>query len=147
MRYKLGILSIGTIFLLVFDQIKNVYLALAINSIILTGLYYLVYKIFQFTPTSADKKKDVSVRRILAGERITAPKRYFTSKTVESLYNFLTTMPGRTKQILELFNVILIAILIVRYVTHLGDFAAVNHILYRVSIATFIINVLLLKKV
>ena len=147
MRYKLGILSIGTIFLFVFDQIKNMYLALAINSLILTGMYYLVYKVFQFTPTSADKKKDISVRRVLAGERMTAPKKYFTSKTVEALYNFLTTMPGWTKQILELFNVILIVILIVYYVTHLGSFAAVNHLLYRVAIATFIVNVLLLKKV
>jgi len=61
--------------------------------LILTGLYYLVYKVFQFTPVSADKKKDVSVRRILAGERITAPKKVFASKTVEALYGFMTAMP------------------------------------------------------
>jgi len=36
MRYKLGILSLGAIFLLVVDQIKNVYLALTIDSLILT---------------------------------------------------------------------------------------------------------------
>lgn len=83
----------GAIFLTVFDQIKNVYLALTINSVILTGLFYLVYKIFQFTPKSDEAKKNISVRRILAGERITAPKKYFNSKTVEALYNFLTTMP------------------------------------------------------
>jgi len=147
MWYKLGVLSLGTIFLVVFDQIKNIYLALTINSLILTGLYYLVYKVFQFTPVSADKKKDVSVRRILAGERITAPKKVFTSKTVEALYGFMTAMPWRTKQVLELFNVILILILIVYYITHMGSFAAVNHLLYRAVIATFIANVFLLKKV
>jgi len=147
MRYKLGVLSLGAIFLTVFDQIKNVYLGLTINSLILTGLFTLVYKIFQFTPKSDEAKKNISVRRILAGERITAPKKYFTSKTTEALYNFLTTMPWRTKQVLELFNVILIAILIIYYITHMGDFAAVNHLLYRAVIATFIANVLLLKKV
>jgi len=147
MWYKLGVLSLGTIFLVVFDQIKNIYLALTVNSLILTGLYYLVYKVFQFTPVSADKKKDVSVRRILAGERITAPKKVFTSKTVEALYGFMTAMPWRTKQVLELFNVILILILIVYYITHMGSFMAVNHLLYRAVIATFIANVFLLKKV
>ncbi|MFA7298524.1 MAG: hypothetical protein WC010_02655 [Candidatus Absconditabacterales bacterium] len=147
MWYKLGVLSLGTVFLVVFDQIKNIYLALTINSLILTGLYYLIFKVFQFTPVSADKKKDVSVRRILAGERITAPKKVFTSKTVEVLYGFMTAMPGWTKQVLELFNVILILILIVYYITHMGNFAAVNHLLYRAVIATFVVNVYLLKKV
>ncbi len=147
MRYKLGVLSLGAIFLLMFDQIKNIYLALTINSLILTGLYYLVYKVFQFRPQSVEKKKDVSVRRILAGERITAPKKYFTSKTAEVLYGFMTAMPGWTKQLLELFNIILIIVLIVYYITHVGNFAAVNHLLYRAVIATFIANVFFLKKV
>lgn len=118
MRYKLGVLSLGTVFLVVFDQIKNIYLALTINGLLLTGLYALVYKVFQFTPQSAEKKKDISVRRILAGERITAPKTYFNSKTAEVLYSFLTAMPAWTKQILEFFNVVLIAVLIIRYITH-----------------------------
>lgn len=147
MRYKLGVLSLWSIFLLMFDQIKNIYLALTINSLILTGLYYLVYKVFQFRPQSVEKKKDVSVRRILAGERITAPKKYFTSKTAEVLYGFMTAMPGWTKQLLELFNIILIIVLIVYYITHVGNFAAVNHLLYRAVIATFIANVFFLKKV
>ena len=147
MRYKLGVLTIGTIFFVIFDQIPNMYLALTINSAILTGLFYLVSKIFQFTPQSSDKKKDISVRRILAGERMTAPKKVFTSKTVEVLYGFLTAMPGWTKQVLELFNVILIAILIVYYMTHLATFATVNHLLYWVVIGTFVANVFLLKKV
>ncbi len=147
MWYKLGVLSLGTVFLVVFDQIKNIYLALTINGVILTGLYYLIFKVFQFRPESPEKKKEISVRRILAGERITTPKKYFTSKTAEMLYGFMTVMPGRTKSVLELFNVILIAILIIRYITHIWDFAAVNHLLYRAVIATFVVNVYLLKKV
>ena len=56
-------------------------------------------------------------------------------------------MPGWGKQILELFNITLIVILIVWYVTHIGGFAAINHLLYRIVIVTGISNVLLLKKV
>ena len=118
MRYKLGILSVGAIFLVVFNQVENIYIALTINSLVLTGLFYFVYKIFQFTPQSTEKKREISVRRVLAGERMTTPRNYFHSKYMEAFYNFLTAMPGRTKSVLELFNVILILILIVYYITH-----------------------------
>ena len=148
MRYKLGVLSLGTLFLLVIDQIKNVYLALTIDSLILTGIYYLIYQVFQFKPQTAEKKKDVSLRRVLAGERITGNKTHHNnSKTMERLHGFFVVMPSRTKQLLELFNVVLIAILIIYYITHVGNFATVNHLLYRAVIATFIVNVFLLKKV
>jgi hypothetical protein len=92
-RYKLGILTLGAIFFFVFDQIKNIYFALAINSVILTGLFYGISRIFQFKPQSEDKKKDVSVRRILAGERMTASKKVFASKSTELLHSFLVAMP------------------------------------------------------
>ncbi|HBB03426.1 TPA: hypothetical protein DCZ39_00775 [Patescibacteria group bacterium] len=119
MRYKLGILTIGTIFLLVFDQVQNVYLALTINSLVLTSVFTLIYKVFQFRPQSAEKKKDISLRRVLAGERMTAPQHYSNSYMMELLYGYFVTMPSRTKQLLELFNVILIAILIIYYITHM----------------------------
>ncbi len=148
MRYTLGVLSLWTIFLIMFDQIKNIYLALTINSLLLTGIFYLVYKVFKFKPQSAEKKKDISLRRVLAGERMTAPKSpYYNSKTMEILHGFFVAMPSWTKQLLEIFNVILIAVLIIYYITHVGNFAVVNHLLYRAVIATFITNVLLLKKV
>ena len=146
-RYALGVLALGTIFLVVLDQIKNIYLALTINGLLLTGIYILIFKIFQHTPQTLETKKEMSVRRILAGERITAPKKYFNSKTMELLYTFLTAMPAWTKQILEIFNIVLIVILMVWYGTHVGDFAVVNHLLYRAVIATFVTNVICLKKI
>ena len=66
---------------------------------------------------------------------------------MEILHGFFVAMPSWTKQLLEIFNVILIAVLIIYYITHVGNFAVVNHLLYRAVIATFITNVLLLKKV
>jgi hypothetical protein len=147
LRYKLGILSLGTIFLVVFDQIKNVYIALAVNSVILSGLFYVIARVFKLTPQSDETKKNISVRRILAGERITAVKKQFRSARVERLYTFLATMPDMTKTILEMFNVLLIVILIVYYATHVGGFVDIGHLFYRVTIVAFVGNVLLLKKV
>jgi len=147
LRYTWKVLLLGTIFLVIFDQVKNIYVALTINSVVLTWLYYLIYKVSQYTPQTDEKKKNISVRRILAGERITAPQKYFTSKTMEVIYNFLIAMPSWTKQVLEFFNIILIVVLIIYYITHVGNFATVNHLLYRAVIGTFISNVFLLKKV
>lgn len=147
LRYKLGVLSLGTVFFVVFDQIKNVYLALSVNSLILTGLYYLIAKVFALTPPSDEKKKEISVRRILAGERITAVKKQFTSPLMQRIHQFVAQMPDATKRILELFNIILVCILIVRYSTHIASFADASHLFYRITIIAFVTNVFLLKKV
>lgn len=134
-------------FFVVFDQIKNVYLALSVNSLILTGLYYLIAKVFALTPPSDEKKKEISVRRILAGERITAVKKQFTSPLMQRIHQFVAQMPDATKRILELFNIILVCILIVRYSTHIASFADASHLFYRITIIAFVTNVFLLKKV
>lgn len=56
-------------------------------------------------------------------------------------------MPNVTKKILEMFNILLIVILIVYYITHIGAFADIGHLFYRVTIVAFVGNVLLLKKI
>gem|GEM_PF-837096 len=147
MRYKLAVLTLGSVFLVIFDQIKNVYIALSVNTLILTGLFYIISKIFKLTPVSDEKKKEISVRRILAGERITKVKKQFRSPLLERLYGFVETMPGATKQILELFNIALIFILIITYVTNISTFLGVSHLFYRIVIVAFVANVMLLKRV
>lgn len=137
----------GAIFFLVFDQIQNVYIALSINSLILSGLFYIIAKVFKLIPQSDETKKNISVRRILAGERITAVKKQFRSARVERLYAFLITMPNSIKKILEMFNIVLIVILVIYYITHISAFADVGHFFYRVTIVAFVRNVLLLKKI
>lgn len=147
-RYKLTILSIGTIMIFVFNQVHHVYLALAINSTILAVLFYGISKIFSLTPYSDEQKKNISVRRILAGERITSVKKYFRSPRMEHIHYFIQSMPSASKQILEFFNIILIVILIVYYVSNVGDFLHTSHhLLYRVTIVAFVSNVLMLKKI
>lgn len=147
LRYKLAILSLGTVMFVVFDQIKNIYLALSINSLLLTWLFYLISKIFALTPPSEEKKKEISVRRILAGERITAVKKQFTSPFMQRIHAFISQIPDATKRILELFNIALIVILIITYITNITTFIGVSHLWYRIVIVAFVANVLLLKRV
>lgn len=145
--YMFGISTLGIVSSIVFEIVSNVYGALVINGLILTTLSTLLYKVYQYHPISAEVKKEVSVRRILAGERITQTKTYIPNTIKERIYQFVAHMPEWTKQLLEVFNSMIIIVLIVRYSTHIGQFASINHLLYWIVIINFVANVVVLKKI
>jgi hypothetical protein len=88
--------------------IPNTYLAIATDIIILFAIFSIIFKIEQFKPIQQSKKSNTSIRRILAGERITQPAKIFDSKFMETLHHFIHNMPNITKQILEILNISLI---------------------------------------
>jgi hypothetical protein len=147
LRYKLWIFSLWTIILVIIDQVKNFYIALTLNSILLTGVYYWILNILKHKPLTEEKKENISVRRILAGERITKGKKHFSSELQKTIYGFMANMPSRAKKLLELMNIILIIALIYYYVANIAGFANINHIFYRLIIIIFVTNVLLLKRI
>lgn len=147
MTYKTFVFGIGAIILVIIDQVPNIYIALALSTLLLTGIFSWIFKILQHRPVSKEKKANMSVRRILAGERITEPKKYFNSKAMEQIYEFTNNMPAASKQILELINIALISAVIINYLSHRKDFTTLNQFLYWIIIAFFIGNVLILKKI
>ena len=147
LRYKLWIFTLGTICLVIIDQVKNFYLALSLNSILLTGVYYWILNILKHKPLSDEKKENISVRRILAGERITQGKKRFSSELQKIIYGFVATMPSRAKKLLELMNIAIIIALIYYYIANIAGFASINHIFYWLIIIIFVANVLLLKRI
>lgn len=147
MLYKTLILGIGAIILTIIDQVPNIYIALALSTILLTGMFSRIYKILQHRPIAKDKKANISVRRILAGERITEPKKYFNSAKAEQIYEFINSMPNFSKQLLELTNIALMVAVIVNYLLNRQTFTNLNQFLYRIIIGFFIGNVLILKKI
>ncbi|MEI7919157.1 MAG: hypothetical protein WCH65_02900 [bacterium] len=145
--HLLGILLLGTIILFVFDQVSMVYLAILISTLVLSACYLSMYKILQHKPLQEDKKKEVSVRRILAGERVTATKTYFNSKRAERAYAYISTFPNRAKQTLELMNILLIGVLMGYYGMHIHEFVAINQLIYRMILLVSVSNIFLLKKI
>jgi hypothetical protein len=127
--------------------VKNFYLALSLNSILLTGVYYRILHILKHKPLSDEKKENISVRRILAGERITQGKKHFSSELQKIIYGFVATMPSRAKKLLELMNIAIIIALIYYYIANIAGFANINHIFYWLIIIIFVANVLLLKRI
>jgi hypothetical protein len=84
-------------------------------------LYFGLYTVLQNIPKAHDKQVNISVRRILAGERITGPK-YVKQKFLGGLYDYIHTIPFTVKSVLEFFNIGLLAILIFYYVVHISTF-------------------------
>jgi len=134
--------------------VSNIYIALAMSTVFLTAIFSRIFKILQhrpipkdFSPALLGKKANISIRRILAGERITQPKKYFNSATAGQIYEFTSNMPALSKQALEFINIILMATVIINYLLHRQGFTTLNQFLYRIIIAFFIGNVLILKKI
>jgi len=147
LRYMLWIFGLWTIILVIIDQVSNFYLALSLNAVLLTGVYYRIFDILRHRPISEAKKEHISVRKILAGERITQVKKYFASELQKKFYSFVLEMPPWAKKLLELMNIAIIAALIYYYISHIAGFAHINHIFYRFVIIVFVLNVLLLKRI
>lgn len=147
LRYKFGIFALWTIIFVIVDQVKNFYIALTLNSVLLTGVYFRIMRILRYQPISEDKKASISVRKILAGERITAIKKQFTSAFQKKLYYFVSNMPKLAKKVLELMNILIIVALIYYYISNIAWFADINHLFYRLIIIIFVTNVLLLKRI
>lgn len=86
--YVLGVLLVGVVSLLIVDWIPNFYLALACNSVFLTAIIVAIAKLYDHAPM-AQSDEPISVRRILAGERVTKSKKTFTSDYRRHLYVYL----------------------------------------------------------
>jgi hypothetical protein len=67
----------------------------------LSGIYYIIYKIIKDRPPSDQQQKTISVRRILAGERITQYQRPFKQEFHRQVYDMIVNMPILAKYALE----------------------------------------------
>jgi len=101
MWYEFGITVIGSIILIIIHQIKDFYMALFLSSLLLTAIYYLIYKILKDRPPSDQQQKTISVRRILAGERITQYHKPFKQEFHKKIYDIIINMPILAKYSLE----------------------------------------------
>lgn len=148
MWYEFGITVIGSIILIIIHQIKDFYMALFLSSLLLTAIYYLIYKILKDRPPSDQQQKTISVRRILAGERITQYHKPFKQEFHKKIYDIIINMPILAKYSLEWLNIFLIVIMIMIYINNIWKAVPTIHErLYWIIIASFVGNVILLKRI
>lgn len=147
LHYQLWILIIGAVMIIISTEIKDIYSILVINSLFLTGIYRSFYHILSKKPPSKEQVKKISVRRILAGERILEQRETNSSPRYQHIYLFLQEMPMYVKYLLESGNMILLWRAIVSYVMYQSTLQWRQELLYRWTIIIFIINSILLKKI
>ncbi|MBU0627131.1 hypothetical protein KKG31_02755 [Patescibacteria group bacterium] len=66
LNYVVFVFGIGSVILVLIDQITNIYRALSISIIFLTGMFSIIYRVMQNKPIPIKTQKKVSIRRILA---------------------------------------------------------------------------------
>lgn len=147
--YKLLLSVLISISFLILNFIKNPHIAIIINLAILTITLYSIYHFWwRFVDKPIINKEEISLRRILAGERISTQK-LKTKKTWNDKINALIqNIPNFNKIWIEMLNIFLLIIFILRYINSVSIAEIyTNQIVYRITICLVISNILLLKKI
>lgn len=128
---------------LILSWIASLPVALSIISVFLMLLYLWLLRFVQKKPINSGR---ISVRRILAGERV-SNKAFFSSKFLSQMYDFVVEMPNFFRHVLEVLNVLVVVILFWSFVVNWSSMIWFYHFFYWVVISVFVGNVLLLKRI
>lgn len=140
--YTLFVSGLLLFCVLIISWIPSLPASLSIISVILTWLYLALWRFVQKKPINRWR---ISVRRILAGERITS-KTFFSNEFLAKMYNFVVDMPQIFRYVLEALNVLVVLVLFGSFAIHWSSMWWISHLFYWIVISFFIGNVLLLKR-
>lgn len=144
--YKLFILLIWAIGLSAYQQIENIYIFLIVSVLCLAIVYIYLHKILSNKPPTENQEKEISVRRILAWERVLKSISY--NNWPKKKYLFISNFPEFVKYFLELSNTLIIFILIYLYFQNALTLQwNIEQVFYRLVMVWFIVNVFLLKRI
>lgn len=147
MYYLLFILLWWAIIIFFYKLIFNIYIFLITVAVCLWVLYFLVDYVLKHKPPTQTQVKEISVRRILAWERVLQeiPQHNDLSKII---YNFVNETPRFIKYILEFANTLIIIVLIYLYFKNALSLKwSIEQLFYWIIMILFIVNVYLLKKI
>ncbi len=147
-QYLFFILAGGVIVLVLHKLIPNFYVFLIVLVLLLQLLYSTIYYILNHKPPTLYEQKEISVRRILAWERILKKQPDWKIKIAQEVYDFVSDIPQAVKYCLEWINTFIILLLIYLYFKNTLSLKwSVEQLSYRVIMLWFIVNVYSLKKI
>ena len=148
LKYLFFVLASWVVILAIYKIIPNLYVFLIIIVILLQVLYSTIYYILWHKPPTLDEEKEISVRRILAWERILKKQNDWKIKISQKIYDFVYEMPQIVKYCMEWANTLIILLLIYLYFKNTLSLKwSVEQIFYWVIMLWFIVNVYSLKKI
>lgn len=148
LKYLFFVLAGWTIVLTLHRLIPNLYVFLITLVVLLQIWYSAIYYILQHKPPTLEEQKDISVRRILAWERILKKQEDWKIKITQKVYDFVDNMPQIVKYCMEWINTFIILLLIYLYFKNTLSLKwSVEQVFYWVIMLWFIVNVYTLKKI
>lgn len=148
LKYLFFVLSWWAIILSLYKSISNIYVFLIVLVVLLQILYSVIYYIIWHKPPTLYEQNEISVRRILAWERILKKQNDWKIKIPQKIYDFINEMPQIVKYCMEWINTFIILLLIYLYFKNTLSLKWwVEQIFYRVIMLWFIVNVYSLKKI
>lgn len=147
MYYILFVLVWWAVVLALYHMIPNIFWFLIVLSLLLAWLYSYIYYVMEHKPPTQNQVKEISVRRILAWEKVLKKIPHHNIKS-KKIYDFVSEMPQFVKYILEFANTLIILILIYLYFKNALSLKwSMEQIFYRIVMFWFIFNVYLQKKI
>lgn len=148
LKYLFLILAWWVVILALYRLIPNIYVFLIVLVVLLQFLYSAIYYILWHKPPTLSEQKEISIRRILAWERILKKQDDWKIKISQSIYDFVNEMPQIVKYCMEWINTFIILFLIYLYFKNTLSLKwSVEQIFYWVIMLGFIVNVYSLKKI
>ena len=148
LKYLFFVLAWWVAILTLYKVIPNIYIFLIALVVLLQVLYSAIYYILEHKPPTPYEQNEISVRRILAGERILKKQNDWKFKISQKIYDFINEMPQIVKYFMEWMNTFVILLLIYLYFKNTLSLKwSVEQIFYRVIMLWFIVNVYSLKKI
>ncbi len=147
LNYKFLILVLWSFGILLYNQIENIYIFLIVSVFALSFLYVYIYRILIHKPPTENQIKEISVRRILAWERVLKNINQ-DSVLSKKIYAFVQEFPKFVKYWLEFANTLIILILIYLYFKNaLSIQWNIEQLFYWLVMVWFVINVYFLKRI
>lgn len=147
--YKLLLSALISISFIILNFIKNPHIAIITNLAILGITLYVIYHYWsRKTDKPIINNEEVSLRRILAWERVSQQKVKIKKTWNHKLSQLLQNIPNFNKVWIELLNIFLLAIFILQYInsTSITEIYT-KQVIYRITVCLVILNIILLKKI
>lgn len=148
LKYLFFVLAWWVVVLTLYRVIPNLYVFLIVLVVLLQLGYSSIHYILVHKPPTQYEQNEISVRRILAWERILKKDVEWKIKISQNVYDFVDNMPQIVKYCLEWINTFIILLLIYLYFKNtLSIKWSVEQLFYWVIMLWFIANVYTLKKI
>lgn len=121
-------------------------LTLNVNLLFYLGILSVLVYAYQRKLTPFIKKREISLRRVLAWERILAPEKPDPLQFLKKFLEKIKVLPVFLQYLLEYLNVVLFLGVLVSFLWHVFQWLPVHQFWYWLGISLFVVNAFLLKK-